>query len=836
MASVNYKINGKYNGKAVNQAQKGLKQLGSAAKKFNLAVAGFVVSKVFSGINKVVKGSTEAFLAQNTALVKYQKSLASTGVSLENMNQLKNELSRNNFFDDDSLNNAIMLANQMGLTEEQITKVVSASTDLAASGVMPLDQAVKKLAETYSGTTGELAKMAPELKNLTKEQLKNGGAVDVIQKKYAGFADTMSNTFSGRDTQFKNIFSDLQAEVGSVIQSIKYMLEGLAMGPLQKLTNWLSEHRDKILAFIVSLPDICKVVFDAIKKMFDRLFSTEGFKAYLKYIGEAICAWIKGIGKLLLTYAQYIGESIWTCIEILIGNLKALTTNKIQPFIWNSIAKAFNKISDMFYNSWLYQKIVDFVELIDKAVSALNGGKGLNIDIGKMRQPNTQILKELAYDTVPYTSFADYQEQQNKKIDEVGSKMWEEITNASAEAKEKLVEYYKSDFQPIVDDATKHINDIIANAKIPGQIEETVKTEETAEETAEETGEKITENIKTTCEKVESVIPTFFEDVASTFGDLGSFIQNSLGLFTNISSVIKEGKDVKKALTENGLLTPDKENEIDNTVKSNITTYISNAGLSILSGLLNIIEQVSSESNAVAILLDFGSELISSVINDIIPVLDSVATIILQLFQPLSEMLSIVVNVIATTLNSLKPLIQIVVNIISIIVSSFSSVLSLFSTAIQIMGLLFEIVSPVLSILEVIIKPINLIAKVVAFTIGNVLVAIYNAVIWCYNGLMKIFNWGRDQKDYQEFYSADDLEADLTDIVSGNYYDKDYLNSLINAGTTTASSSTSGSASYTAARDIYVNIYYDNCYVNGDKREIALDLWNTIKEAEKLGY
>ena len=53
---------------------------------------------------------------------------------------------------------------------------------------------------------------------------------------------------------------------------------------------------------------------------------------------------------------------------------------------------------------------------------------------------------------------------------------------------------------------------------------------------------------------------------------------------------------------------------------------------------------------------------------------------------------------------------------------------------------------------------------------------------------------------------------------------------------TTSQTAAAASASYTAARDIYVTINFNQSYVNGDAREIALNLRNEIRTAEALGY
>ena len=71
----------------------------------------------------------------------------------------------------------------LGMTEEQIGRVIEASAQLSYATGMTLDSAVKNLAKTYGGLTGELGESIPKLKELTTEHLKNGEAVDFIIEK-----------------------------------------------------------------------------------------------------------------------------------------------------------------------------------------------------------------------------------------------------------------------------------------------------------------------------------------------------------------------------------------------------------------------------------------------------------------------------------------------------------------------------------------------------------------------------------------------------------------------------------------------------------------------------
>ena len=86
-----------------------------------------------------------------------------------------------------------------------------------------------------------------------------------------------------------------------------------------------------------------------------------------------------------------------------------------------------------------------------------------------------------------------------------------------------------------------------------------------------------------------------------------------------------------------------------------------------------------------------------------------------------------------------------------------------------------------------------------------------------------------------EISGFDDYGKAIDDIWNGGgntAEDNAYLNAAISSA---ASNTTTGaSASYTAARDIYVNISYEHSYVNGDSRAIALNLYEELKDCKKL--
>lgn len=120
-------------------------------------------------------------------------------------------------FGDEAIIKQLAFAQSLGATSDQSKKIVSAAADLAAATGGSLDTAVQQLTETLGGVAGRMTKVASDTRNLTEEQLKAGGAIDIVAKKFAGAAASQITTFSGAITQAKNTIGDFQEELGKVI-------------------------------------------------------------------------------------------------------------------------------------------------------------------------------------------------------------------------------------------------------------------------------------------------------------------------------------------------------------------------------------------------------------------------------------------------------------------------------------------------------------------------------------------------------------------------------------------------------------------------------------------
>lgn len=123
----------------------------------------------------------------------------------------------------------------LGLTEKQINDVVEAAAHLSAATEMTLESAVKNLAKTFGGLTGELGESIPAMKQFTAEQLKSGAAVDYVLNNYKGYAETIANSGLGPLRQLKNSLGDLSEELGMVLMPVVQEV----VGWVQHLVTWL---------------------------------------------------------------------------------------------------------------------------------------------------------------------------------------------------------------------------------------------------------------------------------------------------------------------------------------------------------------------------------------------------------------------------------------------------------------------------------------------------------------------------------------------------------------------------------------------------------------------
>ena len=222
---------------------KGLSNIGAAASGVGVA---FSAAKKAVEIAKAAIGDlTESYKAQAQAETQLAQAAKNNPYLLsESVAKLKSyasELQSISTYGDEELLSFMAQLASAGRTEQEIMDIMSASIDVAASGSMSLDSAVNNLNKTFSGLSGELGEANPAIKALSSEQLKNGDAVKVMAKQYAGMAQEVAKA-TGSSQQLQNAIGDLKEELGAPFEK--------AMSPIRAfftelIGGWASAKKAK---------------------------------------------------------------------------------------------------------------------------------------------------------------------------------------------------------------------------------------------------------------------------------------------------------------------------------------------------------------------------------------------------------------------------------------------------------------------------------------------------------------------------------------------------------------------------------------------------------------
>ena len=120
-------------------------------------------------------------------------------------------------FGDEATIQQMAFLGSIGMTEEQISKIIPVAMDLATATGMTLESAVRNTAKTFSGLAGELGELVPQLRDLTAEEMKAGKAVEVMADLFGGQATAATDTLEGKIAQFNNSLGDLGEQMGEML-------------------------------------------------------------------------------------------------------------------------------------------------------------------------------------------------------------------------------------------------------------------------------------------------------------------------------------------------------------------------------------------------------------------------------------------------------------------------------------------------------------------------------------------------------------------------------------------------------------------------------------------
>ena len=322
-----------------------MRKASSSFKKMgkNIQKAGKTMSMSLTApLTAFAAASIKAFDTQAKSEAKLMTALKGNKKAFDNLTKSATAFQNVSTFGDEEIIAQQAYLASLGLTESEINKVISASMDLASGTGQTLEFGVKNLAKTFGGLTGELGESIPALKNLTKEQLMAGDAVDVVAEQFKGQAQAAAKAGAGGLKQLSNRFGDLMEKIGEMLIPL---LNQLVSWVDESITAWNNLDEGLKIA-IVTLGGVLAAIGPMVT-LFGTLVSVVGF--FMSPLGAVIAGFAA-----LSAAAIYVVDNFEAFKERFsdVGWWKNALIQMLQWFIeynpYSLIIKGFNKVLDYF--------------------------------------------------------------------------------------------------------------------------------------------------------------------------------------------------------------------------------------------------------------------------------------------------------------------------------------------------------------------------------------------------------------------------------------------------------------------------------------------------------
>ena len=188
---------------------------------------------VFRQLGKMVGDVVKIIGEQEEAEGKLRSAIRATGkeasISVASIAGLANQLQRTTIYGDEATLSAAAMLQQLGNLDEQGLKVlIPRVQNFAAAMGLDLQQAASLVGKTLGSTTNALGRYGIQIDMSKDKSGKLSQLVEQLDGKFAGMAETIGQTTSGKLKILQNQFNDLKQDLAmNLLPTINQVLSGL---------------------------------------------------------------------------------------------------------------------------------------------------------------------------------------------------------------------------------------------------------------------------------------------------------------------------------------------------------------------------------------------------------------------------------------------------------------------------------------------------------------------------------------------------------------------------------------------------------------------------------
>ena len=362
---------------AENKMSKGLLQSKKDMMKFQQSVqkigstlkTAFAVTSVTVGLKKLGDAFASAFKDFNEAERKYKQLRITLGDGSAYDSVTKNiqKLSKLTLSSKDDIESMVSELAGLGKSADEVNMISDAAVALSNVTGKDLNTSMTALLNTFSGTTTTLKKMGLDVSDLTKDELANGAAVQLVIDKYYDLSKAMAEDDSTQHIQnMKNNLGDMKQVVGDFVNfTITPLLADLDVFTENLLTN-LNNFVQNLKVVISNFPEIMSRLGKALGEAMSNLFSIDGIKNLIEGVYRNIILKLQLVGNAVANLAEGVHGVLSLAIEG-VGNYAMYWITGVADRMGIDISEVINSIG-----KWLLESPVG--QVVDNVVTtAVNG-------------------------------------------------------------------------------------------------------------------------------------------------------------------------------------------------------------------------------------------------------------------------------------------------------------------------------------------------------------------------------------------------------------------------------------------------------------------------------
>lgn len=208
-------------------AVKGVQRSFGSLNSFLASKFVFTAGDVFRAVGAIsdaLERATQEAIKSEQATRKLDVALASAGDNTQKTKDATEawtkSLQASTTTSQEQIKEAAALALSFGVATEDLEKFTRTALDFAPRAEIGFTEAVRRMGRALSGSVEDLAKFAPAILDLTKQQLRAGEATDILAEAVKGAAAALADTYEGAIDGVTTSWREFQKAVGErIVQS-----------------------------------------------------------------------------------------------------------------------------------------------------------------------------------------------------------------------------------------------------------------------------------------------------------------------------------------------------------------------------------------------------------------------------------------------------------------------------------------------------------------------------------------------------------------------------------------------------------------------------------------